>query len=247
MRAIFISDLHLGEQDEATEARFEAFMRDVAPQADRLYVLGDLLHVWLGDALLARDGYARSVCARFAELAARGTKVFIARGNRDFMIGAVFAKACGAQLLPAETIVTLGRHRALLLHGDELCTDDVAYQRARCVLRSAAFRVFGNSLPVFVRTAIARRLRRASEAHKASTAMSIMDANVDAVGKIMARHGVDCLIHGHTHRPGHHAHAGACERWVLSDWQQDYGYLVWEGGRFAVHPWPASTAQPASL
>lgn len=247
MRAIFISDLHLGEQDAITEARFDVFMRDVAPKANRLYVLGDLLHVWLGDALLARDAYARSICARFAELVSRGTKVFIARGNRDFMIAAAFANACGAELLPSETIVTLGRHRALLLHGDELCTDDVAYQRARRVLRSAAFRVFGNSLPVFLRAAIARRLRRASEAHKAGTALNIMDANADAIAKVMARHGVDCLIHGHTHRPAHHVLSGAGERWVLSDWQQDYGYLAWEEGHFAVHPWPASTTQPASL
>lgn len=247
MRAIFISDLHLDERDAVTNVRFDAFMRDVAPRVERLYVLGDLLHVWLGDAVLTRDAYAQSVCARFAKLTARGTKVFIARGNRDFMIGAAFAGACGAELLAAETIITLGRHRVLLLHGDELCTDDVSYQRVRRVLRSAAFRAFGNSLPVPVRTSIARRLRRASEVHKANTAMSIMDANVDAVEHAMARHGVDCLIHGHTHRPAHHAHAGNRERWVLSDWQQDYGYLAWEDGHFTVRQWPAGTAQPPSL
>ena len=247
MRAIFISDLHLGEQDAVTEARFDAFMRDVAPQANRLYVLGDLLHVWLGDAVLARDAYAQHICARFADVAARGTKVFIARGNRDFMIGTAFARACGAELLAAETVITLGRHRVLLMHGDELCTDDISYQRARRVLRSAAFRTFGNSLPVSIRTAIARRLRRASEAHKAHTSMAIMDANVSAVEHCMDRHRVDCLIHGHTHRPGHHASAGNGERWVLSDWQQDYGYLTWESGHFAVRPWPPSVAQTASL
>jgi len=247
MRAIFISDLHLSEQDAATGARFAAFMRDVAPQVDRLYVLGDLLHVWLGDALLARDAYARSVCACFADLAGRGTRVFIARGNRDFMIGTAFARACGADLLAAETVITLGRHRVLLLHGDELCTDDIAYQRARRVLRSRAFRAFGDCLPMFIRDGIARRLRQASEAHKAGTAMDIMDANAGAVEHIMELHGVDCLIHGHTHRPAHHMLPAGRERWVLSDWQQDYGYLAWDGGRFTVHPWPASAAQFASL
>lgn len=247
MRAIFISDLHLAAQDAATAARFDAFMRDVAPQANQLYVLGDLLHVWLGDALLARDAYAQRVCARFAALAARGTQVFIARGNRDFMIGAAFARACGAELLAGETVITLGGARVLLLHGDELCTDDVAYQRARRVLRSNALYVVGNCLPVSFRNSIARRLRKASEAHKASTAMTIMDANGGAVERVMQRHHVDHLIHGHTHRPAHHVHPQGRNRWVLSDWQQDYGYLAWEDGHFAVFPWPSGKAGFGSL
>ncbi len=247
MRAFFISDLHLDERDAATQARFEAFMRDDAPGAARLYVLGDLLHVWLGDALLARDAYASDVCARFRQLAAGGTRVFIARGNRDFMIGETFARACSAELLAPETVITLGRHRVLLMHGDELCSDDVSYQRARRVLRSSAFRAFGNCLPRLVREAIARRLRRASDAHKAMTAMSIMDANIHTIEDAMRRHGVDCLIHGHTHRPAHHTLPDGRQRWVLSDWQQDYGYLAWEADHFAVHPWPASKTAPASL
>lgn len=238
MRAIFISDLHLREGDSATHAQFDAFMQQAAPGADQLYVLGDLLHVWLGDAMLAGDAYALKIVAQFKALADNGTQIFIARGNRDFMIGREFARAAGATLLDEHTVIDLNGRATLLMHGDELCTDDIRYQRARRVLRTDLFRIIGNALPRSARTAIARKLRRESDQHKSQTALAIMDVNAAAVTRAMARHNATLLIHGHTHRPAHHTLADGRERRVMSDWQQDYGYLEYQSGTFAVKPWP---------
>lgn len=246
MRAIFISDLHLSERDPATQARFDAFMQSVAPGADALYVIGDLLHVWLGDAMLAHDAYALAITRQFKALSQAGTRVFIARGNRDFMIGREFADAAGATLLAAETVIDLDGQRVLLMHGDELCIDDVRYQRARRVLRTDTFRIIGNALPRFMRNAIARTLRRESDSHKARTSMVIMDANPDAAANALQRHSAETLIHGHTHRPAHHVLPDGRDRWVLSDWQQDFGYLEWQDGAFSVRPWPTAADAPAS-
>ena len=164
MRAIFISDLHLNEPDTVTQARFDAFMRSDVPGANALYVLGDLLHVWLGDAMLPINPYAQRIAAQFTAASAAGTKIFIARGNRDFMIGREFAAACGATLLDEQTVIELDGKRVLLMHGDELCIEDVRYQRARRILRTNAFRVIANSLPTAMRNFIARTLRGKSEA-----------------------------------------------------------------------------------
>ena len=237
MRAIFISDLHLNEPDTATAARFDAFMKFDVPGANSLYVLGDLLHVWLGDAMLPSNAYAQSIAAQFAAASTAGTQIFIARGNRDFMIGREFAAACGATLLDEQTVIELGGKRVLLMHGDELCTEDVRYQRARRFLRTDTFRIIANSLPTAMRNFIARTLRGKSEAHKAMTAMNIMDANPAAALAAMNAHQATTLIHGHTHRPAHHALPDGRERWVMTDWQQDFGYLEWRDGKFAVRPW----------
>jgi UDP-2,3-diacylglucosamine hydrolase len=249
MRAIFISDLHLREGDTATQAQFDAFMQHAAPGADRLYVLGDLLHVWLGDAMLPGDAYALKIVAQFKALADSGTKIFMARGNRDFMIGRDFARAAGATLLDEQTVIDLGGRTTLLLHGDELCTDDIRYQRARRILRTDLFRNIGNALPRSARLAIARKLRRESDQHKSQTPMAIMDVNADAVIRVMARHHATLLIHGHTHRPAHHPLGEGRERWVMSDWQQDYGYLEWRDEKLSVEPWPsmAATASGSSI
>ena len=88
-----------------------------------------------------------------------------------------------------------------------------------------------------MRNFIARTLRGKSEAHKATTTMNIMDANPDAALDVMSAHRVTTLIHGHTHRPAHHVLPDGRERWVMTDWQQDYGYLEWQDGKFTVKPW----------
>jgi UDP-2,3-diacylglucosamine hydrolase len=238
MRALFISDLHLHERDVETHSRFLAFMHGPARDARHLYVIGDLFHVWLGDRMLPSDAYACAVVDEFRALADAGVKLYIARGNRDFMLGKAFARDCGATLLDEKTLITLGKQAAVLLHGDELCTDDIRYQRARRILRTSLFRVVGNALPVSWRHAIARKLRRESDSHKAATSMQIMDANAAAIDATFTQYGVALMIHGHTHRPADHALQDGRRRIVLSDWQQDYGFLEWCDGEFQVRPWP---------
>jgi UDP-2,3-diacylglucosamine hydrolase len=238
MRILFISDLHLNESDPTTTDRFFSFMENVAPGANALYVMGDLFHVWLGDALIKVDVFAQQAISVFARLNRAGTKIYFILGNRDFMLGAHFAQACGGELLNEQSVISLGSERAVLLHGDELCTDDKRYQRARKILRSRAFKAFGNSLPFWLRRRIAARIRAASKSHKAGSAMTILDANRVAIDAMFEKHHVRLMIHGHTHRPTDET-IDSKRRIVLSDWQQDYGYLEWIDGEFFVRPWPA--------
>jgi UDP-2,3-diacylglucosamine hydrolase len=237
MRILFISDLHLNESDPTTTDRFFSFMENVAPGANALYVMGDLFHVWLGDALIKVDTFAQKTIGAFAQLNRAGTKIYFILGNRDFMLGTIFVDACRGELLPEQKVISLGSERAVLLHGDELCTDDKRYQRARKILRSRAFKAFGNSLPFWLRRRIAARIRAASKSHKAGSAMTILDANRDAINAMFEKHHVRLMIHGHTHRPTDET-IDSKRRIVLSDWQQDYGYLEWIDGEFFVRPWP---------
>ena len=49
MTTLFIADLHLSIlRPDITEC-FLTFMRDEAPKAEALYVLGDLFEFWIGD------------------------------------------------------------------------------------------------------------------------------------------------------------------------------------------------------
>ena len=46
---LFISDLHLGFDKPEITRRFLAFLKNRAPQANALYILGDLFDAWIGD------------------------------------------------------------------------------------------------------------------------------------------------------------------------------------------------------
>jgi UDP-2,3-diacylglucosamine hydrolase len=207
-RTLFISDLHLSSDQPQVSAQLFRFLAGTARGADALYILGDLFEVWLGDdALDAPDGerLPREVADALHALQQAGTAVLLMHGNRDFLLGAGFAQACGARLIDDPTRLTLCGQAVALMHGDTLCTDDVAYQK----------------------------FRAKSEQAKRATPDEIMDVTPSAVQDAFRRLAVTRLIHGHTHRPATHRYeidGQHCERWVLPDWDRGCGYLVAEDG-----------------
>ena len=224
---LFISDLHLSSDRPELVAAFHALLRGPARGAAALYALGDLFDVWVGDDQL-REPLASGVAAGFSALAASGTPVFFQRGNRDFVLGERFARASHATLLPDEVVLDLHGTPTLIMHGDQLCTDDVDYQRFRTFWRDPVHQRRTLALPYFVRQGLAMLFRAMSQRATADKPPLIMDVNAEAVAVAMRTHGVRRLIHGHTHRPARHEldlDGRLCERYVLADWYRVASYL----------------------
>src|SRR6266581_4857433 len=224
---LFISDLHLAPERPGLVEAFHAFMRGPARGAAALYAIGDLFDAWLGDDQV-KEPLAAGVAAAFAEAAAAGTPVYLQRGNRDFLLGERFAKASGATLLPDAVVHDLHGTPTLIMHGDQLCTDDVGYQRFRTWWRDPVHRRRFLALPFFVRRGIGATLSAGSRRAIENKPEAIMDGNTDAVASALRERGVSRLIHGHTHRHAHHAHdidGRVCERQVLADWYRKASYL----------------------
>jgi len=225
-RTLFVSDLHLDDARPAITAQFGRFLSEVAPGADGLYILGDLFEYWVGD-----DGLALPLPARIASWLAEASRrhpIFFMHGNRDFMVAERFAREAGVQLIADPTVVDLHGTRTALLHGDTLCTDDVAYQRFRVQVRDPKWQAAALARPVAERLAIAAAMRDDSEGAKQGKAMGIMDVAPGAVEQAFRDTGCDVMVHGHTHRPGRHVHTVDGRervRWVLPDWYQRGGYL----------------------
>lgn len=231
MHALFISDLHLTEERPALTAALLAFLEGPCREAQALYILGDLFEYWVGDD----DGDAplnREVAQALAAVRDRGLYIHFMAGNRDFLIGADYAGQAGMTLLPDPSLVELDGQRLLLMHGDSLCTDDLAYQTYRAQVRNPAYQAQFLTQPLAARRAFIEQIRQKSEAAKRDKAEEIMDVNAEAVAEVLRQHGYPLLIHGHTHRPAHHrleVDGRACERWVLSDWRDSAPYLAWNG------------------
>ncbi|WP_350312539.1 UDP-2,3-diacylglucosamine diphosphatase [Dickeya fangzhongdai] len=226
MTTLFISDLHLSEQEPAITAGFLRFLREDAPGADALYILGDLFDAWIGD-----DDPAplhATVAQALKTLADTGVPCYFAHGNRDFLLGARFARQSGLQLLATETVLDLYGRRTLLLHGDTLCTDDHAYQNFRRKVHNPFIQRLFLWLPLSLRLRIAARMRAASQQANQHKSMTIMDVNTDEVMARLRHHQATLMIHGHTHRPAIHPidQAGVCaERAVLGAWHQEGSLL----------------------
>ena len=134
MKQLFISDLHLWEQQPKLEQLFHQFMQEQASKADELYVLGDLFEAWIGDDTI--DPMAKRVINAFSQFSNQGGKLFFLHGNRDFLLGSTFAKATGGTILQEPHKMNIAGKKAILMHGDSLCTADKEYITFRNQVRS---------------------------------------------------------------------------------------------------------------
>jgi UDP-2,3-diacylglucosamine hydrolase len=235
MSVLIISDLHLSPERPVIFRAFLDFIKDRAALADALYILGDLFEAWVGDD--DPSDLAVQTKAALLQLSNNGVPVYIQRGNRDFTLGARFMRESGATLLADEEIIEYYGHRALVMHGDSLCIDDVEYQRFRRKSRNPIYLWCLVHLPLWVRQKIASDWRRKSAAANSNKASAIMDVNSEAVAEVMAKHCVDTLIHGHTHRPGRHALSNG-ERIVLGDWEANGWNLIIDERGFELESFP---------
>lgn len=228
---LFISDLHLSGERPAINQRFFAFLREQAPRATALYVLGDLFEYWIGDEELESpegDPLARRVAEAFGALSRQGVGVRLMHGNRDFLIGKRFCEVSGARLLEDPAVEKVGGARTLLMHGDTLCTDDADYQAWRKVARSPQWQREFLAKPLPERRRALLALREKSREVVGAKPAEIMDVNDGAVREALRQHQLTRLVHGHTHRPARHSlevDGRSCERWVLPDWYERGGYL----------------------
>ncbi len=224
---LLLSDLHLAPERPASAAAFHAFARGPARGAAAVYIMGDLFDWWIGDDQ-RNEPFAQTVVQSLRGIRDAGVPLFIARGNRDFLLGDDFARATGATLLPERTVVDLAGTLTLLSHGDELCTDDVRYQQYRAWSRDPRRQRRVLRLPYRIRRWIAAWMRRRSRAATARKPESILDVNAMAVEQAFREHGVARMIHGHTHRPARHesvVDGTPRERVVMADWDDRGHYL----------------------
>ena len=213
------ADVHLQVQVPATFALWQNYIEN--SRADCLIILGDLFEVWVGDDWGLSDAFAQQ-CAAVLHAASQHKDIYYLHGNRDFLLGAAYAAACGMQLLTEPCVLDLGHEQILLSHGDAWVTSDVAYQNFRHMVRQPQWQADFLAQPLATRLQLAANIRAQSQAAQAGRT-HYDDINPLPALAAMQAAGAQTLIHGHTHRPSHDELDSSHKRWVLSDWDADAG------------------------
>ncbi|OYT92093.1 MAG: UDP-2,3-diacylglucosamine diphosphatase [Burkholderiales bacterium PBB3] len=219
-RAIdFISDLHLQATELKTLQAWQHYLQSTT--ADAVFILGDLFEVWVGDDAIDAPSSFERLCTQTLRKASGRLALYILHGNRDFLMGQALMQAAGATLIADPTVLHFADQRYLLTHGDALCLEDTAYLAFREQVRSAAWQIAFLEKPLSERQALARQMRSQSELRKRS-GVEYADVDAGAADRLLLDSGAETMIHGHTHKPNHHALGGTRSRWVLSDWDLDH-------------------------
>jgi len=222
----FIADLHLANNRPDITSCFLRFLKYEAVKAQSLYILGDLFEAWIGDD--DDSTYLTTIATALKTLSGFGTKIYYIHGNRDFLLGQGFAKKSAMILLPEIELINLYSKDIVIMHGDTLCTKDIAYQKFRKKSRSWWWQALIKSLPLFVRKKIAADYRKRSAAATAVKSQDIMDVTPEEVVNCLENYQCQLLIHGHTHRPAKHeliANSKKAQRIVLGDWYEQGAWL----------------------
>ena len=225
-----ISDLHLHKNQPHVPGLFFYFMQNIAPNADNLYVLGDLFEYWVGDDF--SDELTQSIITAFKNYSLHHGLFFI-HGNRDFLLGETFARQTGGTLLTDPSVVILGGVKTILMHGDSLCTLDTEYQQFRQMVRDKNWQQNFLTQPLENRIKLASELRDNSMAEQTTKAEEIMDVTAEEVVNIFKKYQLNRLIHGHTHRQNKHqliVDDLPLERIVLGDWGETGNYCACDNG-----------------
>jgi UDP-2,3-diacylglucosamine hydrolase len=222
----FIADLHLAQNRPDITACFLRFLKTDAIKAQTLYILGDLFEAWIGDD--DDSAYLATIAKALTTLSSFGTTIYYIHGNRDFLLGERFAKKSAMILLPEIDLIDLYGQEVVIMHGDTLCTRDIAYQKFRKKSRSWWWQAIVKSLPLSLRKKMAADYRKKSAAATATKSQDIMDVTPQEVVKCLESYHSQLLIHGHTHRPAIHqltANNKNAQRIVLGDWYEQGAWL----------------------
>ena len=229
----FISDLHLSKQMPATSAVFFRFLQHIAPQAQALFILGDLFEYWVGDDCLYAHNATisdlpRTVAAHLTALHRQGVAIYFLPGNRDFLLSTGFSKAASTTLLDDVCLLEIDTKeettspRIVLAHGDTLCIADQAYQRYRHWVHKIWLQRLFLACPLTWRWQLGKKIHAQSQAQQRLHASKpYADVDTTAAENLLRAYRAPLLIHGHTHQPQCHTLDNGL-RWVLSDWDFDH-------------------------
>jgi UDP-2,3-diacylglucosamine hydrolase len=237
MAVLLVADLHLhpGLRD-AQQAALEHLLFREAAAGDAIHFLGDLFHLWFerGDRHVGDYEAALGLLARASS---EGRTLSLVRGNRDFAAGRHLADRTGMAILPDIHVADLAGERAVLTHGDLLCTRDYRYRLLRWVLTGPV----GRAVRVVTPWAIARRIvtgvqRRPKVpiCHARAERSDLVDA---AAAALLRRHDATRIYCGHRHadetRPIR-LDGRAGELRILPSWRDRGAHLRIEGTERAL-------------
>jgi UDP-2,3-diacylglucosamine pyrophosphatase LpxH len=201
VRAVFISDIHLGFKGCNAELLLE-FLHHVEPET--LFLVGDIIDVWSMQKTMFWPQSHNNVLRSILGKAKHGTKVIFVPGNHDEVFrefdGAVFGNL---EIHKDYVYDTLDGRRMLVLHGDEF---DAAVKFSPWLAKFGS-RIYDMLLQLnpcvnWVRRLLGKPHWSLSAYLKNTTkkALQYIGSFEDCVVQAATKRGVDAVVCGHIHR-----------------------------------------------
>jgi UDP-2,3-diacylglucosamine hydrolase len=204
MAIFFISDAHLGSDDEETELvkveKLFAFLEMVKQEGEKLYILGDLFDFWF-EYKTAIPKQHLKVVFKLASLVDHGILIHYITGNHDFWLGDYLSEEVGIHIHRDFIETTENGMRLFLIHGDGLSPSDWKYRAfVRTPLRNRLAIKLYRLIPPDWGIPLARAVSSSSRGHTSGRQPKFLKDYEDYAEKKLTE-GFDAVIIGHIHHP----------------------------------------------
>lgn len=135
-KVFFASDFHLGIDGHLParerERQVVRWLDAVAPEAQAIYLVGDLFEFWFEYRTVVPKGFSRFL-GKLAELRDGGLPIYAFIGNHDLWMFGYFEQELGIPVHRQPLQITLGGKRFFIAHGDGLGPNDRGYKMLKKV------------------------------------------------------------------------------------------------------------------
>lgn len=209
VRALFISDVHLGMRPTRV-AQFIEFLR--CHDAETIYLVGDIVDGWRLSKAWFWPGHYNEVVQIFLDKAAAGTRIVYLPGNHDEFLREYLGTYFGDVEFVDRTVHTTAQGKTyLVIHGDQFDVV-VAHAKWLAYVGDWAYR-FALRVNIVINW-VRRRLGlqywslSAWAKHKVKNAVSVIGRFEEALSLEARECGVDGIICGHIHHADMHDRLG---------------------------------------
>lgn len=221
LRAMFISDVHLGTRACNADALLDFLAHH---EAETIYLVGDIVDGWRLKATWHWPQTHNDVVQKLLRKARKGAKIIYVPGNHDEFLRDYAGQQFGGVEIREETTHRLADGRVMLIHHGDKFDAVVTNIRWLALLGDWAY-----DLAIWMSVHISRARRRlglpywsfsAWSKEKVKRAVSHVCAFEEAVAADAARQGADVVLCGHIHKPAEKMIGGVlylnCGDWVES-------------------------------
>jgi UDP-2,3-diacylglucosamine hydrolase len=245
-KTFFASDFHLGIDMRHTslerERRIVRWLRHVAPQAEAIYLVGDMFEFWHDYKHVVPKGHTR-ILGTLAELRDGGLPIYFFRGNHDLWMDGYFEQELGIPVYNDPIQIQIGQKNFFIGHGDGLGPGDTGYKIMKKVFLNPfcrwAFRNLHPDLGIQIALMASGKSRAATpDAEKAWMGEEKEWLWQYCLGKLKAGVEPDFFVFGHRHLPIDRLLPNGRSRYInLGEWMWAYSYAEFDGEHMEIKYW----------
>lgn len=242
MAIYFASDFHLGIDarypSKVREKQLLAWFDEICPDAEAIYLVGDLFEFWFEWKRVVPKGFVRFL-GKLAELVDQGIPIHVFTGNHDMWLFDYLESEIGVQLHRAPIQVKLQGKTILVGHGDGLGPGDYGYKRLK--------KLFRNKLAQWLLARAHPNLTMQVAYFWSGYSRASQPAKESFLGpdkewliayserKLSQNPGLDYCIFGHRHLPIDHLLSNGKSRYLnLGEWLTYNSYVRMENGEASL-------------